>query len=445
MGSPSHTVDPPASRREVMERFFAYLEEQGITYALLGDPSDAFSDSRDNDYDLVVRQPDLDAGYRWLSEFCRRNGARLVQCLQHEATGFYYVLAMPLVDHVAFLKIDLCSEYLRQGRRLLTCDLLLRDRRKATGGIWIPAPSTAFIYYLIKKVDKTEAFTGFDYLRRSFLEDEEGGLNALNAFFPRYAAAAAKALRGGQPDFFAQHQSALRQVLPGSWRAGVGYGRGEWARRWRRITRPTGVVVALLGPDGSGKSTVLKRLMEQMRPAFRRTETYHLRPPLRRSVGTSVPVTDPHAQPPRGLLMSLVKLGYWWLEYVAGYLIHIAPARIRSTLIVFDRYYDDLLIDPKRYRWGSSMVWARWVRKGIPRPDLVYVLLAEPHILLARKQEVTREELERQLQAYRMWADQNGYVIVDASAPPAEVARVMGDHLLRHLEQRLSRRMERRS
>ena len=112
--------------------------------------------------------------------------------------------------------------------------------------------------------------------------------------------------------------------------------------------------------------------------------------------GDGLPVTDPHGKPPRGLIASIFKLGLffvdWWWAYL-GVLLH---ARAKVTLVISDRYYNDLLADPKRYRFGAPLWLARLVFKLMPRPDQVIVLAGDPNVIHARKQEVTMAELVRQ-------------------------------------------------
>ena len=62
--------------------------------------------------------------------------------------------------------------------------------------------------------------------------------------------------------------------------------------------------------------------------------------------------------------------------------------------MLFDRYHGDLLVDPRRYRYGGPMSLARLIVRFMPQPDLVFFLDATPEILLARKQEVSHAALE---------------------------------------------------
>ena len=61
-----------------------------------------------------------------------------------------------------------------------------------------------------------------------------------------------------------------------------------------------GVIIAFLGPDGSGKSSVVKALEDTARRGFTGVDRYHLFPFRKEGdSGAGAAVTDPHRQPPR--------------------------------------------------------------------------------------------------------------------------------------------------
>lgn len=186
--------------------------------------------------------------------------------------------------------------------------------------------------------------------------------------------------------------------------------------------RARGVWAVVLGPDGSGKSAVLDGIAMTLAPSFAGIRRFHLRPHLGGRARPGKLVTDPHGRSARGALLSWAKLGVWALDYWLGYALRVKPALARGSLVLFDRYYHDLLVDPLRYRYAGPRGVTRLVGRVIPRPDLVLVLDAPVETLRARKREVTTEESVRQRQAYRRLAATIPEArVLDAGRPLAEV------------------------
>lgn len=123
-------------------------------------------------------------------------------------------------------------------------------------------------------------------------------------------------------------------------------------------------------------------------------------------------VVDPHGKPPRGALLSLVKIWIWLFE---EWYAHFFREK-KETVLVCDRYYHDLLVDPMRYRFGAPIWTAHLVGKLMPRPKLWILLNAPADVLQSRKQEVLPEETARQCQAYLAFVrKQRKHAIIDAA------------------------------
>jgi thymidylate kinase len=174
--------------------------------------------------------------------------------------------------------------------------------------------------------------------------------------------------------------------------------------------------IVILGPDGAGKSSVIEGLMRKLNSQRSIAEMRHLKPRIamrRRGEGVTIN-PDPHGQTPRSALTSIAKIFVWLLEewFAALFL------NKRKSLLICDRYYHDLLIDPIRYRYGGPMWIARLIGKLMPQPGLWVLLDAPAEVLRARKQEVSFSETMRQRQEYMTFVrKQRKHVIVDASKP----------------------------
>jgi len=194
----------------------------------------------------------------------------------------------------------------------------------------------------------------------------------------------------------------------------------------RRVNRRlclTGLFVVFLGPDGSGKTVVIEKILSNLAPFFGGGTAYrHWRPRIFRRKSHVGPVMDPYAKAPRNMWASVAKVIFLWCDYFFGWWLTIRPKRAGSTLVVFDRYYHDILVDPKRYRYGGPMWVARWVGKLIPKPDMWILLDAPVEVLQARRQKAPYEEIARQRKEYLNWFRnlKNG-IVIDASQTLDEV------------------------
>lgn len=190
--------------------------------------------------------------------------------------------------------------------------------------------------------------------------------------------------------------------------------------------RGPAVIVVFLGPDGCGKSSVVEQLQGRLSGRYPDVEVFHLRPRWGRG-GERIgpPIVDPHNLPSRGAVLSFVKLVYLALDYNLINLWRFREWVTRSPrLIIFDRYYHDILVDPRRYRYGAPMWLARAFAGLVPSPDLWIVLDAPAEVIHSRKQEVSLAETARQCQAFRRLVDgvPNAHV-VDAAASMDAVVR----------------------
>ena len=156
------------------------------------------------------------------------------------------------------------------------------------------------------------------------------------------------------------------------------------------------LVVAFMGVDGSGKSTIIKNLKSLLDKKYDNIIINHLKPNLFGS-NRLILSNYPHSKPLRSSLFSLLKIIHWLIIYKIFFFM---LSKEKTNLILFDRYANDVMIDKRRYRYNLSSKITEKILNYFPQPDMWVVLNAELNILRQRKKEVSIEELKRQTYEY---------------------------------------------
>jgi thymidylate kinase len=419
------------------------LNDTSAAYCILHDWT-RLGDGSATDIDLAIEP----SGIAAFEAALRSNrSAEIVQLIHYEVGGYYFVTRSREYGREHFLSVDAIVDYRKDGRIYLRNAELLKGRRK-WDDLWIAGPESELAYLLIKKVSKHE-LPQHQRLRLRELYSALPGRTTVKLsarlFGCRWGSRvdrwiAGSAWREFESSLPRLHRALRRQAIRRDPVNALRYHVPDVGRLWQRWRYPTGLFVAVLGPDGSGKSTLIARLRRSLSAPFRQSHAFRLRPDIFRRNSNAV---DPHPHEKTQLpyFLCLLKGLYFILDYSLGYHLYIRPKLVRSDLVLFDRYYDDIFIDPRRYRYAGPQWLLRFVRALVPRPDLFLVLNAPVDTLLARKYEVPRIEVRRQSVEYVNFAAKlSNAFILDATLPPDRLADVASDLCMAYMQDRYLKR-----
>ncbi|MBM0105401.1 hypothetical protein JM946_11610 [Steroidobacter sp. S1-65] len=227
---------------------------------------------------------------------------------------------------------------------------------------------------------------------------------------------------------------SLRVKHPNARPGGWWQRKSEHLRRWRD---PCGMLIACLGPVGSGRTNIVEHLGARPLAPFDSAHVMDLRPHIMRKQ----PVV-PNSRVPRGPLGTLAKLMMFVADYWLGYWLQIRPKLVAATMVVSDRYFDDILVDPSYYRIDRFRSLARWLLPWIPRPELWLVFDVPSEVLQKRTREVAAEEAARLRSEYRkVLRRREDVVVLDAGQPFDEISAEAERAIVAQLARRTARRL----
>ncbi|MEU7907605.1 thymidylate kinase [Actinoplanes sp. NPDC049118] len=214
------------------------------------------------------------------------------------------------------------------------------------------------------------------------------------------------AARSLAPEVVASTWAQRHTVVPALWAAGpLGL-------------RTRGVVVALVGTDGSGKSTVADGLHDRLHRYGLPTSAAYFgmargnlpgvalarrvlgvgstAPTLDSAAPARLPATAAASVPADHPGLRRVAAWFYAGEYVWRYLRTVAPAAARRRVVIADRWVYDLRESP----WPGSRA-ARFAERVVPAPDVLVLPDAPVELIHARKPERSLTEQAGQQQRFR--------------------------------------------
>ena len=212
-------------------------------------------------------------------------------------------------------------------------------------------------------------------------------------------------------------------ILGTAWRVvaravqdGPGFGLLQRGRR--------GMTVALLGPDGAGKTTLAAAIATDFGLPVRRVYM-GMWSQSQSGVLGSIPVLATLSRP----------IAAWRKGLVGEF------HRARGRLVVFDRYTYDAFLPPRGTRTLLGHLYLWILVHAAPDPQLLIVLDAPGDLLFARKGESDPVRLEEDRHAFRALGDRLASVrIVDVAQSPEAVLAEVTDLIWRHYVDRQQRR-----
>jgi hypothetical protein len=399
---------------ELLTAVLQAVERAGIIYCLLRDADRLDELDSGAEVDLLVLPTQLERLARVLSR------AGFVQLPEwgHAPHRFFVLYDSP---SDCWLKLDVVTEVAYRDRRRSLRTSAGEDclaHRQRCDAFFAPSPEDELVTLVLHCVVDKRDFSFARRRRLKSLRAQIAGGRYLDSRLARYWPEQSWSELAGRidRDDWVALLSARGQIV-GHLAQDQRYGAALRALRSRalrklhrafRFVRPAAPALALLAPDGAGKSSLARGLCGHF---FCPVHAAYMGLYGKESAGArrhrSIPGTG------------LVKLMLvQWRRYISAR-YHQADGQP----VIFDRYtYDALLPRAHASRRGRARRWV--LAHACPAPDLVVLLDAPSDVLYARKGEHSAAALESQRQAYlQICTRPRRAVVVDATRSADELRR----------------------
>ena len=195
--------------------------------------------------------------------------------------------------------------------------------------------------------------------------------------------------------------------------------------------------VVLLGPDGSGKTTVADKLAHSLndegRDVARKNFSFGFMPPISSLVGRGTRKSTTAGERNSGMVKPLgpahaTLLAFWYgIDHLLGHIY--LSCRRKNGIVIFARSYHDFLY--QRAYLNLPRALPRFFIAIGPKPDLIATPLRDPQCIHDQKPELTVMEISDQYDRITESLDYYHYFAVINASPGV-------DYTVKNLRQRVN-------
>lgn len=376
-----------------------------LDYAVLRNGRD-LPDCMGRDIDLYVNENHFSKLNNLISNLILKSeNANCVKIQSRYAFNKYYI---KIDNQEKYLTIDIWNTIHWYSCEYFSAENLLKNRELLDSGIYHLNPLSELYIKLVKGITQNKNLK--DKYLEEYLNLSDDGKIEISNIFKDELGISFKAESSN--DFLSQNYKKrirkhllTKQILKLQFLNFFKFIFG-WLRQ---LSNSTGKFIVFIGPDGSGKSSLIKSTIESDLPFTSLIYKYcrfGLIPRLSGKKKQVIDRTNVNAQVNRlsvanssmpgkklNIFHVLILLGYYGIELILGF-PWLWIKKGLGDLVIMDRYiYDYYLL--KEYT-SVPNVFLKYYFYLAPLPDIIFLPMANPDNIRKRKPELDKHEIERQ-------------------------------------------------
>lgn len=397
---------------------FNTLKKNNINYCVLRN-YESLPEHVGHDIDILLNEKDLEIFNESINTVAESNRWEVVYT--RNKYMFYTIMFYKIdLSSVNTLKLDVWTELSWRGAPYIDSEFVL-DNTVEYKNFYIPRSGCEAAITSLKELTGGGNIPKkyYEKIKKLALVDKQGFLKSTVPIFGQYANKLYSAVTIGNWSMIDDNKVLIKNKIFSSnnklrnVERTISFWKSEIVRRAKNSIHPKGSLIVFVGPDGSGKSTVINLVSSSLSEFYPKIYKFHMRFNLFPEIKTGLGLTTvrknnnslPNSKKEKNtkerksnvtllrFLASWVVVLYYTIEFwLSNYTVWLTKRR--SGLILFDRYYYDFFVQPSYrdiiWRFRSILLFF------VPKPDAVIYLKASPETVYKRKGELNIKEIETQ-------------------------------------------------
>jgi hypothetical protein len=426
---PQSAKSPLMPFSEFLPALFRALDKEGVRYCILRNYEDFPINNIGRDVDFLINPLDLPGINRALNSI---QGTRIVGYTERHYAASYFLAGISTAKQARALQLDFDLSLTWKGLPYLPGDSVLKavtQRPAGNSTFFVPSPVHETIISLLASLlvggwlkDKY-----LPHIRQIFTDNRSDVIAALLPQFGlKTVTRLVDSVTGGDRTRILGCIRSLRvslvlcNLLRRPVHSAIAIARHYGSELAIRYSPKTLHTVCIFGLEVTDNAAFIDTLMPLLQSTAVVVEMRHLSPTLSfgRQSWDFPQNTDYLDNSPRSLLISItiaiLLLIQEWITQLAE--------KINLTLRIYEGCHHDLSFNPKKYRYGGPMWFARLIGQLFPSPDLWILLDVPEKQTRSSNRDILYTGTLSQREAYRSFVKtRKSYIILDAGKRPASV------------------------